>query len=133
MENNIFDGAKFGDKFKTRDGRMAIFFCIHTDYRRYDLSHPYACIIDGFDFPLHFYPNGQLYLGNNFKVDEDIICRWDEPIDEDHLRSILPSRNEIQDYLDDNGYLDDDGNFIDYVERAVQIGFEMGYRAVKQE
>lgn len=56
-----------------------------------------------------------------------------EPIDEDHLRSILPSRNEIQYYLDDNGYLDDDGNFIDYVERAVQIGFELGYKTAKQE
>lgn len=71
-------------------------------------------------------------LGENGKFRVELKLKQ-EPIDEDELRSILPSRNEIQDYLDDNGYLDDDGNFIDFVERAVQIGFEMGYRAANQE
>lgn len=128
MNKNLFASAKFGDKFKTRDGRMAIY--IGRDH--VDDLFPMVLWVELENKYFKFQEDGSVSLSLPDRP-IDIVSRWEEPIDEDNLRSILPSRNEIQDYLDDNGYLDEDGNFIDYVERAVQIGFELGYKTAKQE
>ena len=66
--SNIFEGAKFGDVFKTKDGRKAIYH--YYEYWHYlitDDGGDICCGDDGTDTK-----NGC----------DNIVGRWDEPIDE---------------------------------------------------
>ena len=69
--SNIFEGAKFGDAFKTKDGRKAIYH--YYEYWHYLITDDGGDICCGDD-------------GSDTKNDFDnIVGRWDEPIDEKPL------------------------------------------------
>lgn len=56
-----------------------------------------------------------------------------QEVDYEELSALTPSRHQIQDYLEEEGFLDEDGHFIDTIERAFQIGFQLGYKKAKEE
>lgn len=74
MMDNVFQNAKFGDKFKTRDGRIVI-------YWYYDAKDPYqmphwVCFGDG-SFT-HYADDGIYHKGNPNTVGDDIVGRWED-------------------------------------------------------
>lgn len=72
---NIFENAKFGDKFKTRDGRMAIYHkCIWNDC--------HLLLLEAEDNVLDYFGNGNVVYEFSEKVkrqdqDDDIVSRWE--------------------------------------------------------
>lgn len=79
---NIFENAKFGDKFKTRDGRLAIYnyspSCLIRGEKYHDI------IIEGEGMSYHFLDknNGMINTQEKEDVDYttciDIVSRWEE-------------------------------------------------------
>ena len=69
--SKIFEGAKFGDAFKTKDGRKAIYDGYKNNYR--------FLILDG-GFDIICNDDGIDTINDN-----DIVGRWVEPIDEKRL------------------------------------------------
>ena len=69
--SKIFEGAKFGDAFKTKDGRKAI-------YDAHENKWHYLILEGGFDIICQD-------DGIDTINDYDIVGRWDEPIDEKPL------------------------------------------------
>lgn len=81
MNNNLFEGAKFGGLFVTRDGRKAIYVAKHTEHSCYDESvvtkveHAYVlenrCCVHWCD------DNGK----NQYGVEEfDLVGRWGDTV-----------------------------------------------------
>lgn len=123
---NIFENAKFGDKFRTRDGRMAI-FAIDIRMVKYasgfgDLENPFLLIIDGEATAIRYYSNGKLYKSDKFKVEIDIISKWEEPVDEEELTQL--SIDSVKKSLFSNP------NRSDFT--AYMCGFAAGYRKAKE-
>lgn len=85
---NIFENAKFGDRFKTRDGRMAV-------YRVYSqtlcFEHANFLIVDKEPMEYAFRDNG-LNIGHKHEI--DIVSRWKEPIDEEKLNQMAKQYHE---------------------------------------
>lgn len=88
----IFENAKFGKTYKTRDGSKAIFICRRTDNKIRDLTypcaciaHPYACVVEGYGELWNYFSNGRLYIGDGFETENDIISEWKDEIDEEEL------------------------------------------------
>lgn len=59
--------AKFGDKFRTRDGRTAIFLREIID--KFTDEHGYQFQVENEDEPIAYYPNGKLF-GEAYPIDE---------------------------------------------------------------
>lgn len=83
---NLFSRAKFGDKFKTRDGRMVI-------YQLYDKSHGKHYLFDdrnSFHYAVH--DNGHL---SNFDEEChcDIIQKWEDTVVEEKLDELVDNCN----------------------------------------
>lgn len=88
---SVFDGAVFGDKFRTRDGRMIIYM------------NPVACNAHCVA-ELNNEPVGTIFHHADFRCviddtkDCDVIGRWEEePIDMDKLRceaSVYADKNK---------------------------------------
>jgi len=128
---NLFKDIKFGDKFLTRGGKVAIFLHKVGDNGYLDKDKKYF----RFGTELEtFSVNQSGRYWDNSKTDDclDIVSKYKESFNEE-LEKIAPSRHQAQDYLETEGYLDENGYFIDYVERAVQIGFEWGYKKAREE
>lgn len=85
---NIFENAYFGKPYKTRDGSKAIFICKRTDNAIWDLSQPFACVVEGYGEIWNYYPNGRLYRIENFTTESDIVSEWQESIDEEKLNEL---------------------------------------------
>lgn len=64
---NIFENAKFGDRFKTRDGKTAIF--------SRELTGSYFLIIEGSSFTWAYNSNGE--LATKIDAGMDIVSRID--------------------------------------------------------
>lgn len=75
MKNNIFDNAKFGDRFKTRDGRMAVY---RVSSQTIGGEDAHFLIVDKSITECAFSDNG-LNIGHNH--DLDIVSRWEEQSD----------------------------------------------------
>lgn len=72
--SKIFEGAKFGDTFKTKDGRKAIYhFCDDCHFLIGDGDSDIICNDDGID------------ITNQY---DNIVGRWVEPIDEKRLNDM---------------------------------------------
>ena len=80
IERDIFKDAKFGDKFKTRDGRMAVFFAfeMYNKNTAYFIIDPQQNRIENTHMTLLLTYDGYY----NTKNGEDIVSRWEEQIDE---------------------------------------------------
>lgn len=75
--NNIFENAKFGDKFVTRDGRMAIIVGVYCRVVSAVLENDWEMV--------HYYSrndNGKL---NYLFPEKDIVDKWQEEINEEEL------------------------------------------------
>lgn len=74
---NIFENAKFGDFFLTRDGKKAVFIRhMNTD----DVKA--SCVIEGWFEGKLYHADGKVH----YDYDEyDIVGKWKENIDEEEL------------------------------------------------
>lgn len=88
MENNknIFEGAKFGDKFLTRDGRIALYLHECTRIFGKDCGHHLVIFTDADAYA----SNGKLWCDKDLKEESeyDIVSRYQEPIDEEKLDEV---------------------------------------------
>lgn len=135
---NIFENACFGKQYKTRDGSKAIFICQRTDNSLWDLNHPYACVVEGLG-ERNYFPNGQLYIGENFVTENDIVSEWKEPINEEELDELADAEtwresDEFNCYIDDILALLDSCKQLKNIYRKGSIwAFKAGYRKAKEE
>ena len=91
MSNNIFKDAKFGDKFITRDGRVALFI-VKLNLRYFGkIKTCYRCIIeDEYDTFYDYDKNGLNIEGGYTELENeiieyygsDIVGKWQEPIND---------------------------------------------------
>lgn len=94
---NIFENAKFGDKYVTRDGRLALYLSTEHGGTRGDRDNPPFLIIhvavehhvkyaDGSEKRFHsvgmYHESGKFNKWNPEDDDRDIVGRWVEPVDE---------------------------------------------------
>lgn len=70
---NIFENAKFGDKFKARNGRMAIYL----KYWEYEES-PHDLIVDDEGFPFEYSCTENGFFNADSESPYDIVSRWEE-------------------------------------------------------
>lgn len=85
MEKNIFENAKFGDKFRTRDGRMMLYL------RQMPDNSDFHEVLDSDINIEHFHSNGQ--YSENYPFPCDIVSEWQESINEEELDRL--AMNEI--------------------------------------
>lgn len=112
---NIFEGAKFGDKFRTRDRRMAIY------QRKATIGH--FVVTEESVYNYNVYDSGRCHHGIEFT--DDIISKWEEPINEEEL-----DRLAWKEYPDD----DDDDTPINGIDNyELREAFKAGYRKAKEE
>lgn len=132
--NNIFENAKFGDRFRTRDGRMSIFLqpyiptygdnyfimAVGDSFVTHPISTEFKVYADGRNFSL------KTPLGFN---DEkfDIVGRWETPIDENELNKIATDFADVQ---FEGLVRGDDYTDMDY-QRCTH-NFKVGYRTATQ-
>lgn len=92
---SIFDKAKFGDKFKTRDGRMAVYIShFYEEYRCFEengINH--KLMVKDCSRPLWYYDDGK---GDFPNQDMYIVSRWEEPINDEEIEEIANSQNRIK-------------------------------------
>ena len=68
--------CKFGDKLRTRDGRMALFLGIYSTF-----LNDFACVIKGDkdrEFFTMFYRNDGKVVNCAFDSEYDIIGKWED-------------------------------------------------------
>lgn len=121
--SNIFQNAKFGDRFNTIDGRMALFVGWDGEMK--------SCFLYVEEGGMQFYGeeryrlDGVTFTGSTY---HDIISRRIEPIDEDKLEELA------FDKYPDECLCNSDGDILGHVsnidKRAI---FKNGYRSAKQE
>lgn len=144
---NVFENVKFGDRFRTRDGRPAVYLSTEHHGSVDDKYNPPFVIIncavehhirymDGsekfFHEICHYTENGKWNKWNPEDDDLDIVSRWVEPIDEIKLDKMINESSETYSkyayrQMDYNAELADikvDG----YIE-----GFKKGYITAKGE
>lgn len=131
---NIFEGAKFGDKFKVRNGNQAIYI---ESYMSGDILTHYL-VQEGLKNPtIQCYDDGQHCMNHKDEkevlfpdyVQYDIIGKWEELIDEEKLDKLAKSY-DIPICFDGCAYSDDEWDEIqDWVEDA----YKSGYRKAKGE
>lgn len=113
---SIFENAKFGDKFKTRDGRMALYLEDAATYGKYQLA------IDGLAevFYLISCDDSGMCKQN---TDFDIVGKWKEPIDEEELTEMA------------NTYMLHPDRTIESYSLLTEMmeAFKAGYRKAKEE
>ena len=111
---NIFENAYFGKAYKTRSGRKAIYlfgsgggaYCVTEEFK--NTIRYFA--LDGVPYDFEF----SRYRG------EDIVCEWQEPIDEVKLSELAWKYTESLDIP------------CRYEETAVE-SFKAGYKKAKLE
>lgn len=78
---NIFENAKFGDKFRTRDGRMAIF----VSQSKYGTATLLVQYLKGYEVFKCNEHGGHPNESESYESCYDIVSEWKEPIDERDL------------------------------------------------
>ena len=90
MEKNIFEGAKFGDKYITRDGKIALFWKITEDGEGarlfYSNGEKYRVFLDGNYHDLSCFTNPEDYL-----TSIDVVNKYEVTIDEHNLDLLATS------------------------------------------
>lgn len=120
--DNIFENAKFGDKFRTRDGRMAVYICEYPN----DDTYRYIVHVKG-------YYKSELYcwLGKtNMHAEDrqyDIVGKWQEPINEEELDKLADEYAE-EAPMSGGGYY---GDTEYWTWDDVVNAFKAGYRKAK--
>jgi len=116
-EKNIFENAKFGDEFLTRDGRKAVLIT----YNQRNKQDPYVLAVQCYKDELKsicqtFLPNGQKH--ENIETRNDIVARYKEPLDHAELNVVIDSK--CWEY--------ENGEVTDISYRDFGLGFKEGYK-----
>ena len=114
---DLFEGAKFGDKFVTRDGKLAIYVGPGVKGAKV-ISETYSGLYS-------VYYNGQYFIRR--EEPQDIVGRWQEPIDEDRLDEIANA--EYPSDYSSSLYYDSETD----INIELREAFEKGYRKAKEE
>ena len=79
LRDNIFDGVKFGDKFKTRDGRIAIFYSVCKEDDGYNfIIEPSEKSVDTLGTDFHFVDkNGHWHRRDDIDTENDIVEKFE--------------------------------------------------------
>lgn len=109
--NNIFENAKFGDKFRTRDGRMAIFI-----QGAYPIGYMIAIFKEVRLFS--FFEDGSFKANKESPI--DIVSEWQEEINVEELDKI--AEEYVTKYATPHT-----SQFVDMIN-----GFKAGYRKAKE-
>lgn len=83
---NIFENAKFGDKFRTRDGRMMLYL------RKMPDNSDFHEVLDCYINIERFHSNGQYC--ERYPLPCDIVSEWQEEIDEEKLDELACKHTE---------------------------------------
>lgn len=120
---NLFASAKFGDLFKTRDGRRAVF--VNWDGM---MQHAFIYVEER---DIEFYGEEMYNLDGitaSGSTLHDIVSRWVEPIDEEKLEELA------FDKYPDDCLCNSDGDILRNISnRDKRTIFKNGYRTAKQE
>lgn len=108
--SGLFEGAKFGDRFVTRDGRNALYI-LKDDYAMLFAVEGCKCIIACYHDGTMMYPCDSAY---------DIISRYVEPIDEDELDRLARIYEKQYEYCE-------------YFPEEIMEAFKAGYCLAKYE
>lgn len=117
---NIFEGAKFGDKFMTRDGRKAIVINLTPHYQGITMALTIEGDKDAFYRFYHEDGTAKKEAGDTDAV--DIVSKWKEPIDEKNLHKLALNAYQFEDDPHWNSY---------QFER--QEAYKAGYRKAMEE
>lgn len=119
----IIANAKFGDKFRTRNGRMAIFLSISES------GDSCNFIVSGEKnhWSLCIYKNDGGIIDNKFLIQNlDIVSIWEEPIDEKELDKLSKEYSNFYKVIED----DENGKLI--IE-SIEMAYKEGYRKAMEE
>lgn len=99
MENNIFEGAKFGDKFITKDSRVCSYVGIYQECVKYPYFTKHLVIFEN-EICTEVYTEkgvGQhKFSGDN----SDIVSRYQESIDEKKLDELARTEYQTKTWLE---------------------------------
>lgn len=127
MEQNIFKNAKFGDKYRTRDGRKAIFLQFDTivDEDGKDIGNlAYVYTIQDGEYCVNMYGyDADINVVPDTNMGYDIVGEWHEEINEEELDKLAHSL-EVQQLLT--------VPWDDCYEECVEC-FKSGYRKAMEE
>lgn len=112
---NVFENAKFGDRFITRDGHKALYITKDSDIHK-------LCIENG--YVLYYNGDGTYNCFNEFD-DYDIVAELNEPIDENELDMIAEKNNPYEMIGLYETY------YADKFHLIFNEGFKFGYRKAK--
>lgn len=77
--NNIFENAKFGDKFKTRNGRTALYIDKNFDRKTY-LITSHNLFIEGDEITTLYTNDGKIYGHTYTEFEDGVIEQLDDDI-----------------------------------------------------
>lgn len=122
--SNMFENAKFGDKFMTRDGRKAIVINLTPHYQGITMALTIEDDEDAFYRFYHEDGTAKKEAGDTDAV--DIVGKWEEPVDEEKLHKYAEeyyiNHDDIPPYAN-----------TDTVWKQIKDAFEDGYRKAKEE
>lgn len=141
MKNNIFENAKFGDKFKTRDDRMAIFVKsegtnnFHPDVEAECILEEFSYVIIDKSHPMISKGSKCFSDGTNIYDDsnEDIISRWEETVDEERLDTLANDFCGKFDFEPTQRNCTDSGWEYGHTYTQLVECYKAGYRKAKEE
>lgn len=120
MMSSIFENAKFGDKFITRDGRKAIVINLASHFQGITMALTIEGDKDAFYRFYHEDGTAKKEAGDTDAV--DIVGKWEEPIDEIELEKLA------EDYSTHRPY---DKRWSEWL--ACKNAYIAGYRKAKEE
>lgn len=130
MMSNMFENAKFGDKFITRDGRKAIVINLTKHLQGITMALTIEGDKDAFYRFYHEDGTAKKEAGDTDAV--DIVSKWKEPVDEEKLEKIA---NESTELYGKYTYrrMSYDSEHADIKIEGYSDGFKAGYRKAKEE
>lgn len=108
MGKNIFKGAKFGDKFKCRNGKLAVYL---KDLGGKEYHHLLYLEDDG---DTTFADDGRYYYDKEDAL--DVIGRFEKPVDEEKIKEMAEVKfSDCSFYSYEESYV---GGFLDGYRQA---------------
>lgn len=124
MAENIFKNAKFGDKFRTRDGRMAIYLCNNI----FDCGKVYV-VYEGYTHSTRLMKDGHYWATTGVETNDDVVGKWQEPINDKKLDELAEEYDEVR---QPNYWWTDNGKECVCNSSEVKEAFKSGYSKAKE-
>lgn len=128
---NIFEGAKFGDKFMTRDGKKAIVINLTRHFQDITMALTIEGDEDAFYRFYHEDGTAKKEAGDTDAV--DIVSKWKEPVDEEKLNKLAESHCENYDFEPTQRNSTDSGWEYGHTYTQLVECYKAGYRKAKEE